>query len=50
LRNSITLGLTACSLAIAASGAASAADILAGNYSVNGFTTSSTCTITGSPQ
>jgi len=50
LRNSITLGLTACSLAIAASGAASAADILAGNYSVNGFTTSSTCTIPGSPQ
>ena len=50
MRNSITLGLTACSLTIAASGAASAADILAGNYSVNGFTTSSTCTIPGSPQ
>jgi hypothetical protein len=49
VRDSITLGLTACSLAIAASGAASA-DILAGNYSVNGFTTSSTCTIPGSPQ
>ena len=50
MRNSITLGLTACSLAIAGSGAASAADILVGNYSVNGFTTSSTCTIPGSPQ
>ena len=50
MRNSITLGLTACSLAIAASGAASAADILVGNYSVNGFTTSSTCTVAGTPQ
>ena len=50
MRNSITLGLTACSLAIAASGAASAADILAGNYSVSGFTTSSTCTLAGTPQ
>jgi len=35
---------------VAASGAASAADILAGNYSVTGFTTSSTCTFTGTPQ
>jgi hypothetical protein len=50
LRNSITLGLTACSLAIALSSAASAADIAVGNYSVNGFTTSSNCTIPGSPQ
>jgi hypothetical protein len=50
LRNSITLSLTACSLAIAAAGAASAADIATGNYSVSGFTTSSTCTIAGSPQ
>jgi len=43
LRNSHTLGLTACALVVAASGAASAADILVGNYSVNGFTTSTTC-------
>jgi len=50
LRNSVTLGLTACAMLATASGAASAADILAGNYSVSGFTTSSTCTITGTPQ
>jgi len=50
LRDSLKLGLTACSFAVAASGAASAADILAGNYSVNGFTTSSNCTLPGSPQ
>ena len=50
MRDSLKLGLTACSLAIAGSGAASAADILAGNYSVSGFTTSSNCTIPGSPQ
>src|ERR1700761_8854496 len=50
LRNSITFSLTACSLAIAVSSAASAADIAAGTYSVNGFTTSSNCTIPGSPQ
>lgn len=34
---------------VAASGAASAADILAGNYSVTGFTTSSNCKISGEP-
>ena len=50
MRDSLKLGLTACALSAAASGAASAADILAGNYSVSGFTTSSTCTIPGSPQ
>jgi hypothetical protein len=50
LNNSFKLGLTACALFVAASGAASAADIAAGNYSVSGFTTSSTCTITGTPQ
>lgn len=50
MRDSLKLGLTACALFVAASGAASAADILAGNYTVNGFTTSSTCTIPGSPQ
>jgi hypothetical protein len=50
LRNSFKLGLTAGALFVAASGAASAADILAGNYSVSGYTTSSTCTIPGSPQ
>lgn len=50
MRHSIKLGLTTCALFIAASGAASAADILAGNYSVTGFTTSSTCKIAGTPQ
>jgi hypothetical protein len=50
LRDSLKLGLIACSLAIGVSSAASAADILAGNYSVSGFTTSSTCTLTGTPQ
>ncbi len=50
MRNSYTLGLTACALFIAASSAASAADILVGNYSVTGFTTASTCKITGTPQ
>ena len=50
MRDSFKLGLTACALFVAASGAASAADIATGNYSVNGFTTSSTCTIAGSPQ
>lgn len=50
MRNSLKLGLTAFALFAAASGAASAADILAGNYSVNGFTTSSNCTLPGSPQ
>jgi hypothetical protein len=50
VRDSLKLGLTACALFAAASGAASAADIAAGNYSVSGFTTSSTCTIPGSPK
>ena len=50
MRDSFKLGLTACALFVAASGAASAADIATGNYSVTGFTTSSTCTIPGSPQ
>ena len=50
LRDSVKLGLTTCAMLVAASGAASAADILAGNYSVSGFTTSSTCTIAGTPQ
>ena len=50
MRDSLKLGLTACAAFMAASGAASAADILAGNYSVSGFTTSSNCTIAGSPQ
>jgi hypothetical protein len=50
LRNFITLSLTACSLALAVSSAASAADIATGNYSVNGFTTSSNCSLPGSPQ
>jgi hypothetical protein len=50
VRTSYTLGLTACALFIAASNAASAADIVVGNYSVSGFTTSSTCTIAGTPQ
>jgi len=50
LRNSYKLGLTACALFAAVSSVASAADILAGNYSVNGFTTSSTCTLAGTPQ
>jgi hypothetical protein len=50
VRDSFKLGLTACALFVAASGAASAADIATGNYSVTGFTTSSTCTIPGSPQ
>ena len=49
MRNFITLSLTACSLAIAVSSAASA-DIKAGTYSVSGFTTSSNCTLPGSPQ
>lgn len=48
MRTSYTLGLTACALFVAASSAASAADILVGNYSVTGFTTSSNCAaITG---
>ncbi len=50
MRDSLKLGLTACALFVAASGAASAADILAGNYAVSGFTTSSTCTLAGTPQ
>ena len=50
MRDSVKLGLTTCAMLVAASGAASAADILAGNYSVTGFTTSSTCTIAGTPQ
>jgi hypothetical protein len=50
LHDSLKLGLTASALFVAASGAASAADIAVGTYSVNGFTTSSTCTIPGSPQ
>jgi hypothetical protein len=50
LRNSYTLGLTACALFVAVSSAASAADIAIGNYSVSGFTTSSTCTIAGTPK
>jgi hypothetical protein len=50
VHNSYKLGLTACALFVAASSAASAADILVGNYAVNGFTTSSTCTIAGTPQ
>jgi hypothetical protein len=48
MRTSYTLGLTACALFVAASNAASAADIVVGNYSVSGFTTSSNCpAITG---
>ncbi len=50
MRNSHTLALTACALLIAASSAASAADIAVGNYSVTGYTTSSTCTLPGTPQ
>lgn len=50
MHESFKVGLTACAMFVAASGAASAADILAGNYSVSGFTTSSTCTIPGTPQ
>ena len=50
MRTSYTLGLTACALFVAASSAASAADLLVGNYSVTGFTTSSTCKATGTPQ
>jgi hypothetical protein len=50
LRDSFKLGLTACALFVAASGAASAADILTGNYSVTGFTTASNCSLPGTPQ
>ena len=51
MNNSFKLGLTACALFVAASGAASAADIAAGNYSAIGFITSSSCPkIAGSPQ
>lgn len=51
MRNSYTLGLTACAMLMAVSGAASAAgELTVGNYSVSGFTTSSTCTIAGTPQ
>ncbi len=50
MRDSFKLSLIACSLAIGVSGAASAADILTGNYSVNGFTTASTCSLAGTPQ
>jgi len=49
LRNSYTLGLTACALFVAVSSAASAADIAIGNYSVSDFTTSSNCKIAGEP-
>jgi hypothetical protein len=51
LRDSFKLGLTVFALFASASGAASAADLLAGNYSVNGYTTSSNCPkLPGSPQ
>lgn len=49
MRDSVKLGLTTCALFVAASGAASAADIQTGNYSVTGFTTSSNCKLTGTP-
>ena len=50
MRDSLKLGLTACALFVAASSGAASADILAGNYIVTGYTTSSTCTIPGSPK
>jgi hypothetical protein len=51
LRNSYKLALTVCALFAAVSSVASAADIAAGNYSVTGFTTSSTCpNVGGAPQ
>lgn len=50
MKASYKLGLSLSALLVAASGAATAADILVGNYSVSGFTTSSTCTFPGTPQ
>jgi hypothetical protein len=50
VKSSYKIGLTVSAILLAASGAASAADILVGNYSFTGFTTSSTCTLPSTPQ
>ncbi len=43
MRDSLKLGLTACALFVAASGAASAADIAKGTYAINAIVTKSSC-------